>query len=75
MHTAKDSFFPLSIVQWNALPESVVSLPSLDIFRGGYGGAMVLGNFQCCGILGPVVESIVSLTSLLRGQHLKCFTP
>ena len=24
--------------------------------------------------LGPVVESIVSLTSLLRGQLVKCFT-
>ena len=29
----KYSFFPLAIVQWNALPESVVSLPDLDSFK------------------------------------------
>ena len=29
----KYSFFPLAIVQWNALPESVVCLPILDAFK------------------------------------------
>ena len=29
----KYSFFPLAIVQWNALPESVVCLPTLDAFK------------------------------------------
>ena len=29
----KYSFFPLAIVQWNALPEAVVSLQDLDSFK------------------------------------------
>ena len=29
----KYSFFPLAVVQWNALPESVVCLPSLEAFK------------------------------------------
>ena len=29
----KYSFFPLAIVQWNALPESVVSLQDLEAFK------------------------------------------
>ena len=29
----KYSFFPLAIVQWNALPESIVCLPTLDAFK------------------------------------------
>ena len=29
----KYSFFPLAIVQWNALPEAVASLPDLDLFK------------------------------------------
>ena len=37
IHTGKDfykySFFPLAVVQWNALPESAISSPSLDIFK------------------------------------------
>ena len=37
IHTRKDFykyfFFPLAVVQWNALPESAVSSPSLDIFK------------------------------------------
>ena len=33
----KYSFFPLVIVQWNALPEEVVSSPSLDIFKAAVG--------------------------------------
>ena len=37
LQTTKDyykcSFFPLAIVQWNALPEEVVSSPNLDIFN------------------------------------------
>ena len=37
IHTGKDSykysFFPLAIVQWNALPENVVIPPSLDLFK------------------------------------------
>ncbi|MCG7869528.1 MAG: reverse transcriptase family protein, partial [Candidatus Thiodiazotropha taylori] len=41
VHTSKDlykySFFPLAIVQWNALPESVVCLPTLDAFKGAVG--------------------------------------
>ncbi|MCG8078312.1 MAG: reverse transcriptase family protein, partial [Candidatus Thiodiazotropha taylori] len=41
LHTRKDfykySFFPLSIVQWNDLPESAVSSPSLDIFKAEIG--------------------------------------
>lgn len=40
-HTGKDfykySFFPLAVVQWNALPESAVSSPSLDIFKAEIG--------------------------------------
>ena len=39
LHTGKDyykySFFPLAIVQWNALPEDVVSSPNLDIGQVG----------------------------------------
>ena len=30
-------FSPLAIVQWNALPEDVVSSPSLDIFKVAVG--------------------------------------
>ena len=41
LHTAKDyykySFFPLAIVQWNTLPEDVVSSQSLDIFKAAVG--------------------------------------
>ena len=41
LHTGKDyykfSFFPLAIVQWNALPEDVVSSPNLDIFKAAVG--------------------------------------
>ena len=33
-----------------------------------------LVSFACQDVLGPVVQSIVSLTSLLRGQLVKCFT-
>ena len=37
VHTSRNfykySFFPLAIVQWNALPESVVCLPNLDAFK------------------------------------------
>ena len=37
VHTSRDfykfSFFPLSIVQWNALPESIACLHSLDAFK------------------------------------------
>ena len=37
LHTStnyyKYSFFPLAIVQWNALPEAVVSLQDLDSFK------------------------------------------
>ena len=37
IHTGKDvyrySFFPLAVVQWNALPESAASSPSLVIFK------------------------------------------
>ena len=29
----KYSFFPLAIVQWNALPADVASLPDLDSFK------------------------------------------
>ena len=29
----KYSFFPLAIVQWNALPETVACLPDLDSFK------------------------------------------
>ena len=34
---SKYSFFPLAIVQWNALPESVVCLPTLDAFKEDVG--------------------------------------
>ena len=34
----KYSFFPLTIVQWNILPDSVVSLPRLDPFKVAVGG-------------------------------------
>ena len=41
LHTGKDyckySFFPLAIVQWNALSEDVVSSPNLDIFKAAVG--------------------------------------
>ena len=41
LHTGKNyykySFFPLAIVQWNALPEDVVSSPNLDIFKAAVG--------------------------------------
>ena len=41
IHTGKDfykySFFPLAIVQWNALPENVVTSPSLDLFKATIG--------------------------------------
>ena len=41
LQTTKDyykySFFPLAIVQWNALPEEVVSSPNLDIFKAAVG--------------------------------------
>ena len=37
LHTStsyyKYSFFPLAIVQWNALPETVACLPDLDSFK------------------------------------------
>ena len=37
IHTGKDSykysFFPLAIVQWNTLPETAVTSPSLDSFK------------------------------------------
>ena len=33
IHTGKDSFFPLAIVQWNALTENVAASPSLDSFN------------------------------------------
>ena len=31
-------------------------------------------NYLCRIYLGPVVQSIISLTSSLRGQIVKCFT-
>ena len=38
IHTSKDcykySFYPLAIVQWNALPQHVVCLPTIDFFKG-----------------------------------------
>ena len=41
LQTTKDyykySFFPLAIVQWNALPEEVVCSPNLDIFKAAVG--------------------------------------
>ena len=41
LHTAtvyyRYSFFPLASVQWNALPEDVVSSPSLAIFKAADG--------------------------------------
>ena len=41
IHTGKDyyeySFFPLAIVQWNALPASVAVAPSLEIFKAAVG--------------------------------------
>ena len=33
----KYSFSPLAIVRWNALPEDVVSSPSLNIFKAAVG--------------------------------------
>ena len=33
----KYSFFPLAIVQWNALPENVTTSPSLDSFKAAVG--------------------------------------
>ena len=37
IHTGKDrykySFFPLAVVQWNALPANVVVSPSLEVFK------------------------------------------
>ena len=41
IHTGKDyykySFFPLAIVQWNALPATVVVSPSLEMFKAAIG--------------------------------------
>ena len=41
IHTGKDynrcSFFPLAIVQWNALPAKVAVSPSLEIFKSAVG--------------------------------------
>ena len=41
IHTGKDyykhSFFPLAIVQWNALPANVAVAPSLKIFKAAVG--------------------------------------
>ena len=41
VHTSADynnnSFYPLAIVQWNALPEWVVCLPTLDAFKEAVG--------------------------------------
>ena len=41
VHTSADyykySFYPLAIVQWNALPEWVVCLPTLDVFKEAVG--------------------------------------
>ena len=34
----KHSFFPLAVVQWNALPKSVVCLPSLEAFKAAVWG-------------------------------------
>ena len=34
--------------------------------------SFINGKFNCK-LLGPVVQSIISLTSLLRGQLVKCF--
>ena len=42
IHTSKDfykySFYPLAIVQWNALPQQVVCLPTIDSFKEAVGG-------------------------------------
>ena len=41
IHTGKDyykySFFPLAVVQWNALPASVAASPSLEVFKAAVG--------------------------------------
>ena len=41
VHTSRNfykySFFPLAIVQWNALPEPAVCLPTLDAFKKAVG--------------------------------------
>ena len=41
IHTGKDyykySFFPLAVVQWNALPASVAVSPSLEVFKAAVG--------------------------------------
>ena len=46
IHTSKDfykySFYPLENVQWNALLEHVVCLPSLDLFNDVVGRLAVL---------------------------------
>ena len=39
----KYSFFPLAIVQWNALPEAVAGLPDLDLFRVAVSGLQRTG--------------------------------
>ena len=47
------------------------------IYRESYSTSPGFGAGSSTGIgvsLGPVVQSIVSLTSLLRGQLVKCFT-
>ena len=42
LHTSRDyykySFFPLAVVQWNALPETVASLPNLEAFKVAVSG-------------------------------------
>ena len=52
IHFGKDSykysFFPLAIVQWNALPENVVTSPSLDLFKAAIGvAAFQTLNIKC----------------------------
>ena len=37
INTGKDSFFPVAIVQWNTLPETAVTSPSLDSFKAEIG--------------------------------------
>ena len=52
VHTSRDfykfSFFPLSIVQWNALPESIACLQSLDAFKSASCNTQGLRSLKAC---------------------------
>ena len=49
-------------------------VPHLFTLWQGTGSLYLISEKNSSADLGPVVQSIVSLTSSLRGQLIKCFT-